>query len=67
MYVTDSQSPSNVYRAVSVALTARVKTNDLANADEIGQSLLTRSCQNLNPAFKFLMLMDTILYNLAQF
>ena len=30
-------------------------------------SLLTRSCQKLNPAFKFLMLVDIILYKLAQF
>ena len=43
---------------MSVALTARVKTNVLANADEIGQRLLTRSCQNLNLAFKFRMPVD---------
>ena len=34
-----SQCPSNVYRTMSVALTAMVKTNALANADEIGQSM----------------------------
>ena len=61
-----SQCASNVYRAVFVALSARVKTNAFANVNEIGQSLLTRSCQNLNLAFKFRMLMDNILYNLAQ-
>ena len=59
--------PQQCFRAVSVALTARVKPHALANADETGQSLLTRSCQSLNLAFKFRMLMNKILYNLAQY
>ena len=41
--------------------------DNLATADEIGQSLLTRSRRNVNPAFQFLMIMGTVLYNLAQF
>ena len=66
MYVVDNTLNVPAMLIVSVVLTARVKTNALPNADEIGQSLLTWSCQNLNLAFKFRMLFDEILYNLAQ-
>ena len=66
MYVVDNTLNAPAMLIVSVVLTARVKTNALPNADKIGQSLLTWSCQNLNLPFKFRMLFDEILYNLAQ-
>ena len=60
MWLTILSVPQHCLQAVSIALTTRVKTNALANADEIGHSLLTFE-YNLQISHA-----NGVLYNLAQ-